>query len=108
MVSVEGIDKVMGTIEAALRALRSEADKVRSLAKAIPSSSQEIEEALMELAAAQEDCNCNFRNWDRAQNPDIYDQSEECRDHWSMALNRKEKAMNRLISIGEILRDHQG
>lgn len=70
-----------------------------------PQSDAVIEKALFELLAAKEAKDENFRIFPRDQDPEVYNNSEECRQHWSMAHNRFDKAVSNLVSMAFMLRE---
>lgn len=63
-----------------------------------------VRNALLELVAAEDMCQDNFRLWPRSSNPGSYDSVPECKEHWSKAMLRKDAAVHKLLQIGRITR----
>lgn len=95
----------MTVLEVAVRHLREEINVAKKAFQAFPATSQDIELALLELFEADKSVQNHFVVYSRNSDPNVYDNSQECRDDWSKVLSRKEKAVNRLIEIARLLKD---
>lgn len=85
---------------AAQNALNESLNEVRRQVEAYgkPPVQEDIQTALKELLEATNQMDENLRLWDR-KDENVYDNSEECRAHWSAALRRRDDAVRKLTQI---------
>jgi hypothetical protein len=77
-------------------------NEVRSL-DAVPRTSEDAEALLLELAAATDDRTAHFQRFPRGDNPEVYNNSAECREDWSRVLRRHDEAVAKLAAYGQAL-----
>lgn len=106
------MDRVMN-FDAALLALldasnraHAAGEELAQIVRDMPRTTEDLESALLELREANRMKDDNFRRWPRREGTretGIYNDSEECREHWSEACEREWKAVSRLGRIAEAI-----
>jgi len=106
MNQLEAFDEALTALrEATFKAEAAGADAAR-IVRDMPRCSEDIEGALLELRDVRLMKAENFRRWPRHvgnAETNIYNDDEECRDHWSTACEREWKVVDRLSRIAEAI-----
>lgn len=76
--------------------------EIRSL-DTVPRTSDDVTALLLELAGATDDKNAHFKRFPREGDPNVYENSEECRADWSRVLRRHDEAVAKLAAYAQAL-----
>jgi len=95
----------LAILEVAVANLRREIEVEKKNVRTFPNTTQDVEVALMGLLDAENVVNEHFVLYPRTVDTQIYEKSQDCRDHWSMALSQKDSAIRRLLEVARFMKE---
>ncbi len=91
--------KTLTGIRTLLDRLSSE---IRSL-DTVPRTSEDVTALLLELAEAANDKEAHFQRFPREDDPNVYENSPECRADWGRVLQRYDEVVTRIATYAQML-----